>query len=111
MGDLVSALTLRNQPVTVASWREFWNRLHARDLSSAEAAAVLASLSTRLPDEETLAAFLASLTERNGADDHQHPGTERLAPAVNIVGTGGGRRPSTSPPPRPSWRRPWAYLL
>ncbi|KAA0680610.1 anthranilate phosphoribosyltransferase [Roseomonas genomospecies 6] len=89
MSDLVGALLLRERPVSVTPWRDLWDRLHAREVTAAEAAAVLASLSTRLPDADTLAAFLASLWERRGGETLR----ETPARAVNIVGTGGG--PST----------------
>ncbi|RTR21098.1 anthranilate phosphoribosyltransferase [Azospirillum griseum] len=89
MSDLVGTLLLRDRPVSVTAWRDLWDRLHARTVSAAEAAAVLASLSTHLPDVGTLAALLASLSERRCAAAPA-PASVR---AVNIVGTGGG--PST----------------
>ncbi|WP_030244648.1 anthranilate phosphoribosyltransferase [Streptomyces sp. NRRL S-350] len=81
---------LAGRPVPVDAWRSWWDQLEhrtlgpARDSDRAQAAALLASLTTRLPDPATLAALTTSLTERA-----PHPGPAHPA-SVNIVGTGGG---------------------
>jgi anthranilate phosphoribosyltransferase len=62
-------------------------RLLAKSLEPGEALAVLASLTTRIPDGVSVAALLNSLKGRNPRPD---PPSRRT---VNIVGTGGG--PST----------------
>ncbi|HWH00624.1 MAG TPA: hypothetical protein VNV66_15180 [Pilimelia sp.] len=85
MAGVLSGLVNR-APVDVGTWRGFWDRLHAGRLHRGEAAAVLASLSTRMPDPATLAALLDSLDERRPRP------AARFAGAVNIVGTGGGPR-------------------
>lgn len=87
MHEVPLALLTRDRPVEQQMWRSFWDRLHEGGLQRGESVALLASLSTRMPDRETLSGFLRSLDERR-------PGpVERLDGAVNIVGTGGG--PST----------------
>jgi anthranilate phosphoribosyltransferase len=83
MHDAVAAL-LAQQPVGPPTWRSFWDRLAERGLDRGEAVALLASLASRLPDHDTLAALLRSLDERRPAV------TVRLDGAVNVVGTGGG---------------------
>ncbi|MEV7602991.1 hypothetical protein AB0O91_37055 [Kitasatospora sp. NPDC089797] len=81
---------LAGRPVPLEAWRTWWDQLEqrppgpARDSDRAQAAALLASLTTRLPDPATLTALTTSLTERS-----PHPGPA-LAGSVNIVGTGGG---------------------
>ncbi|MGW2253353.1 hypothetical protein ACWCXH_24605 [Kitasatospora sp. NPDC001660] len=81
---------LAGEPVGPDTWRSWWDRLEgatlgpARDSDRAQAAALLASLATRLPDTKTLAALTASLTERSPHPGPAHPHS------VNIVGTGGG---------------------
>ncbi|MFE6056444.1 hypothetical protein ACFQ6N_37345 [Kitasatospora sp. NPDC056446] len=81
---------LAGRPVPLDAWRSWWDRLEprtlgpARDSDRAQAAALLASLTTRLPDPATLAALTASLTERAPDPGPAHPHS------VNIVGTGGG---------------------
>ncbi|MFE2413213.1 hypothetical protein ACFXDE_33215 [Kitasatospora sp. NPDC059408] len=83
--DLIAA-----RPVPLDTWRSWWDRLEgaaqgpARDSDRAQAAALLASLATRLPDTATLAALTTSLTERSPDPGPAHPGS------ANIVGTGGG---------------------
>ncbi|MCE7081104.1 hypothetical protein [Streptomyces sp. ST2-7A] len=85
MPALLDTLVGARAPVPVAVWHAFWESLEAGTLERAEAAAVLASLSTRLPGEQSLHSLLRSLAERDPvAHWPQYPG------AVNIVGTGGG---------------------
>ncbi|GAB1510089.1 hypothetical protein [Actinophytocola sp. KF-1] len=83
MADLLATLVRRDEPVGRAAWRSFLDRVTARRLRPGEAAAVLASLSTALPDTATLGAFAGCLVERRVA-------TSRLPGVVNVVGTGGG---------------------
>ncbi|MFI2611175.1 hypothetical protein [Kitasatospora sp. NPDC018619] len=80
---------LAARPVDLEAWRSWWDQLEHRtlgpaDSDRAQAAALLASLTTRLPDPATLTALTTSLTERapHPGDAHPH--------SVNIVGTGGG---------------------
>jgi anthranilate phosphoribosyltransferase len=84
--DLLTALANRRHPVTRKNWHAFFNRLVSRRLRRGEAAAVLTSLSTAMPDEHTLGALLDCLDERRPAPEIRFTG------AVNIVGTGGGPR-------------------
>ncbi len=85
MTELLATLVRRGDPVDRETWRSFLDRLTAGRLRPGEAAAVLASLSTALPDHATLDSFLGCLDERRGAP------ADGLAGVVNIVGTGGGR--------------------
>jgi len=82
--ELLATLLRRVDPVDQQMWHSFLDRLTAGRLRTGEAAAVLASLSTTLPDNTTLGAFLSCLDERRGT------APRRLAGVVNIVGTGGG---------------------
>ncbi|MEV7775658.1 hypothetical protein [Kitasatospora sp. NPDC086791] len=81
---------LAGRPVPLDAWRSWWDQLEhrtlgpARDSDRAQAAALLASLTTRLPEPATLAALTTSLTERAPDPGPAHPHS------VNIVGTGGG---------------------
>lgn len=84
MSRLVANLVARAEPVDVADWTDFWNRLHAGEVTHGEAVAILASMSTSLPDTSSLGSFVASLGRRN-ADRTGAP-----MDAINIVGTGGG---------------------
>ncbi|WP_132115684.1 anthranilate phosphoribosyltransferase [Actinocrispum wychmicini] len=86
MDDLLAALANRDSPVDRESWHTFFNRLVSRKLHRGEAAAVLTSLSTAMPDHDTLGALLDCLDERRPAP------AVGFAGAVNIVGTGGGPR-------------------
>ena len=83
----LDALCTHSYPVEEDVWGSFWDKLGAGELPPGEALAVVASLTSRLPDGETVAALLRSLRERNPQPD---PPSK---PTVNIVGTGGG--PST----------------
>jgi anthranilate phosphoribosyltransferase len=84
MSDVLAALINRDRPVDEEMWRCFWDRLRTGRLRRGEAVALLASLSTRPPDDATLHALLTSLHEPVPRPAVQFPG------AVNIVGTGGG---------------------
>lgn len=84
MAELLATLIRRRDPVDRETWRSFLDRLAARRLRPGEAAAVLASLSTSMPDDTTLGTFLSCVQER-GTPSPRVPGV------VNIVGTGGGR--------------------
>lgn len=84
MPDVLAALVTRDRPVDQGMWKYFWDRLRNGQLRRGEAVALLASLSTRPPDEVTLHALLASLHEPTPRL------TVRFPDAVNIVGTGGG---------------------
>jgi anthranilate phosphoribosyltransferase len=86
MRDLLSTLVARDHPVDRESWHSFLDRVTAQRLQAGEGAAVLASLSTAMPDEHTLGALFDCLDERRPAPSTQLPA------AVNIVGTGGGRQ-------------------
>ncbi|MFG2040400.1 anthranilate phosphoribosyltransferase [Dactylosporangium sp. NPDC048998] len=83
MSDTVTALLDRDAPIPVEAWRALWDQVEAGGLDHARSVALLASLTTELPDDESLAGLLASLRER------QEPGTTWPG-TVNIVGTGGG---------------------
>ncbi|WP_432094677.1 hypothetical protein [Streptomyces sp. bgisy100] len=81
---LLPALTA-HEPVTGAEpWTDFWDRLESGATAQGEALAVLASLSTALPDAGTLDALLRSLDARAPRAGGSWSGT------VNVVGTGGG---------------------
>ena len=82
--DLLSSLVRRETAVHGEVWHTFFNRLLARKLRRGEAAAVFMSLSTAMPDNDTLANLLDCLGERRPAPEAAFAG------AVNIVGTGGG---------------------
>lgn len=84
MHDVLAALVSREHSVDQGMWRSFWDRLRSGRLRRGEAVALLASLSTRPPDDVTLRALLASLREQTPQPSRWFPG------AVNIVGTGGG---------------------
>ncbi|HJP78503.1 MAG TPA: hypothetical protein VJ914_29780, partial [Pseudonocardiaceae bacterium] len=84
MDALLKLLVGRSDPVGREAWHEFFNRLLARKLRRGEAAAVLTSLSTLLPDNDTLGNLLDCLDERRPSPEVAFAG------AVNIVGTGGG---------------------
>lgn len=84
MDALLKLLIGRSDPVGRETWHEFFNRLLARKLRRGEAVAVLTSLSTSLPDHDTLGNLFDCLDERRPAPETGFAG------AVNIVGTGGG---------------------
>lgn len=85
--EVLAALVTQRYPISVATWDDFWERLGQKALQPGEALAVLASVTTRMPDGASVSAMLESLRARN---------PQPAPPArttVNIVGTGGG--PST----------------
>jgi anthranilate phosphoribosyltransferase len=84
---VLAALVTQKYPISEEVWGDFWDRLRGRELHPGEALAVVGSLTTRLPDGESISALLRSLRARN---DQPDPPTRTT---VNIVGTGGG--PST----------------
>lgn len=86
MTALLTRLIARDGSIDRADWHRFFDRLADGDLRRGEGAALLASLSTALPDDDTLHALFDSLDERRG-----DPGVS-FPDAVNIVGTGGGPR-------------------
>ncbi|WP_433087344.1 hypothetical protein ACQP1P_15620 [Dactylosporangium sp. CA-052675] len=83
MPDAVTALLDRGAPIPVEHWRALWDTVEAGGLDGPHSSALLASLATELPGDETLAALLGSLRERRPAEP-TWPDT------VNVVGTGGG---------------------
>lgn len=88
MNGLLPALIARSAPIERELWRTWWERLAMGRVPRGEAAAVLASLSTAMPDLTTIAELLSSFEPRSVPD-----GSARvLRAAVNIVGTGGGPR-------------------
>ncbi|MEU8890786.1 anthranilate phosphoribosyltransferase [Streptomyces sp. NPDC048442] len=86
MHEVPLALLTRDRPIEQQMWRSFWDRLDEGGLQRGETVALLASLSTRMPDQDTLCGFLRSLDERRPRP------VGRLDGTVNIVGTGGGPR-------------------
>jgi anthranilate phosphoribosyltransferase len=85
--EALEALVTKREAIPAAVWDDFWDRLAGGALQPGEALAVVTSLTSRLPDGESVGALLGSLRERN---PQPAPPTR---PTVNIVGTGGG--PST----------------
>ena len=85
--EVLAALVNQRYPISEELWSDFWERLGSRSLRDGEALAFVCTLSTRLPDGESVAALLSSLRARNPQPDPPPQTT------VNIVGTGGG--PST----------------
>lgn len=83
----LEALVTQKYPISEQTWGDFWDALNDRELIDGEALAVVSSLTTRIPDGESVSALLASLRERNPKPEPPKQ------PTVNIVGTGGG--PST----------------
>lgn len=86
MADLLTGLVSRTHPIDRPTWDTFFDHLTEGRLRRGEAAAVLASLSTRSPDTDTVGALFDCLDSRRAAPAVALPG------AVNIVGTGGGPR-------------------
>ncbi|MFD9725777.1 hypothetical protein [Streptomyces sp. NPDC059072] len=86
MHDALTGLLEQKAPVDRETWRSWWDQLGAGGLDKAEVLALLASLTSRLPDHQTLRHLLDSLAERRPAATVTTPweGT------VNVVGTGGG---------------------
>ncbi len=85
--EALAALVTQRYPIPEEVWGDFWDRLAGKSLHPGEALAVLASLTTRIPDGASVSTMLASLRARN-----PQPGKPDRT-TVNIVGTGGG--PST----------------
>jgi len=85
--EALAALVTQRYPISEEVWGDFWDRLAGKELHPGEALAVLSSLTTRMPDADSVSALLASLRARN-----EQPGQPAKV-TVNIVGTGGG--PST----------------
>ncbi|WP_407563178.1 hypothetical protein [Streptomyces sp. 184] len=81
--DVLPAL-VAHRPVDEASWHDLWERAAHKALLPGEALGVVASLTTRLPDADTVVALLDSLDARRDPLPADWPGT------VNLVGTGGG---------------------
>ncbi|MFD9411438.1 hypothetical protein ACFWBN_31065 [Streptomyces sp. NPDC059989] len=86
MHDALTGLLQQQAPVGRETWRSWWDQLGDGGLDKAEVVALLASLTSRLPDHQTLRHLLDSLAERRPAATVTTPweGT------VNVVGTGGG---------------------
>ncbi|MFF3002701.1 anthranilate phosphoribosyltransferase [Kitasatospora sp. NPDC057940] len=85
MHEVLRALIGRDRAVVDQEmWGSFWDQLRDGALRSGETVALLSSLSTRMPDRDTLVAMLRSLDERRPAVPARLDGT------ANIVGTGGG---------------------
>lgn len=87
MHKVIKALLAR-QPVKDADdWIDLWQKLNRGKLEKIQVTALLSSLSTRLPERETLLALVGSLRhEHRNTDERPWPGT------VNVVGSGGGPR-------------------
>ena len=85
--EALEALVTQRYPIPAAVWDDFWDRLAGGGLHPGEALAVVTSLTSRLPDGDSVSALLGSLRDRNP----QPAPPARVT--VNIVGTGGG--PST----------------
>jgi anthranilate phosphoribosyltransferase len=85
--EALAALVTQRYPIAKEVWGDFWDRLAAKELHPGEALAVLASLTTRMPDGTSVSTMLESLRARNPQP------TPPVRTTVNIVGTGGG--PST----------------
>ncbi|MFJ3964830.1 hypothetical protein [Streptomyces sp. NPDC090036] len=88
MHDALTGLLEQRAPVGRETWRSWWDQLGDGSLDKAEALALLAALTSRLPDHETLRHLLDSLAERRPAA----PATTSWEGTVNVVGTGGGPR-------------------
>ncbi|MER5562511.1 hypothetical protein ABT071_28330 [Streptomyces sp. NPDC002506] len=88
MHDALTGLLERQAPVGRETWRSWWDQLGDGSLDRAEAVALLAALSSLLPDHRTLSHLVDSLAERRTANTVP----ARWEGTVNIVGTGGGPR-------------------
>ena len=84
---VLEALVTQRYPIPAEVWDDFWGRLEGKTLQPGEALAVVTSLTSRLPDGESVCELLSSLRSRNPQP------APPARPTVNIVGTGGG--PST----------------
>ncbi|MBW5481293.1 anthranilate phosphoribosyltransferase [Streptomyces bambusae] len=96
MHDALTGLLQQQAPVGRETWRSWWDQLGAGSLDKAEVVALLASLTSRLPDHDTLRHLLDSLAERRtpagtgGADGTAGIDRTTWQGTVNVVGTGGG---------------------
>ncbi|MFB7468708.1 hypothetical protein ACFCZ1_35385 [Streptomyces sp. NPDC056224] len=86
MHDALTGLLERRAPVGRETWRSWWDQLGDGRLDRAQVLALLASLTSRLPDHQTLRHLLDSLAERRPAAT----ATSSWEGTVNVVGTGGG---------------------
>ncbi|MGW0752348.1 hypothetical protein [Streptomyces sp. NPDC002587] len=86
MHDALTGLLERRAPVGRETWRSWWDQLGDGRLDRAQVLALLASLTSRLPDHQTLRHLLDSLAERRPAATV----TTSWEGTVNVVGTGGG---------------------
>ena len=57
---VLAALVTQKYPISEEVWGDFWDRLRGRELHPGEALAVVGSLTTRLPDGESISALLRS---------------------------------------------------
>ncbi|MFE2288798.1 hypothetical protein ACFXDJ_32095 [Streptomyces sp. NPDC059443] len=89
MHDALTGLLEQRAPVGRETWRSWWDQLGEGGLDRAEVLALLASLTSRLPDHETLRHLLDSLAERR---PEAATGGAPWEGTVNVVGTGGGPR-------------------
>ncbi len=85
--EALAALVTQRYPIPEEVWGDFCDRLAEKALHPGEALAVLASLTTRMPDGASVSALLRAMRARNPQPEPPS------RPTVNIVGTGGG--PST----------------
>jgi anthranilate phosphoribosyltransferase len=85
--ESLAALVTQRYPVSEEAWGDFCDRLADKALHPGEALAVLASLTTRMPDGASVNGLMRAMRARNPQPDPPS------RPTVNIVGTGGG--PST----------------
>ncbi|MFG2918784.1 anthranilate phosphoribosyltransferase [Kitasatospora sp. NPDC048298] len=90
MHEVLRALIDRDRTVDQEMWGSFWDRLRDGALRSGETVALLSSLSTLMPDGDTLVAMLRSLDERRPAVAGRSAVAARPDGTANIVGTGGG---------------------
>ncbi|MFD3680858.1 hypothetical protein [Streptomyces sp. NPDC058613] len=88
MHDALTTLLEQQAPVGREAWRSWWDQLGDGTLDRAQVLALLASLTSRLPDHQTLRNLLDSLAERRPAPAATTPWEH----TVNVVGTGGGPR-------------------
>ncbi|MFD8895021.1 MULTISPECIES: hypothetical protein [unclassified Streptomyces] len=89
MHDALTGLLEQRAPVGRETWRSWWDQLGDGGLDQAQVVALLASLTSRLPDHQTLRHLLDSLAERRPAAPAT---TTAWEGTVNVVGTGGGPR-------------------
>ncbi|MFD7029051.1 hypothetical protein ACFWAR_13560 [Streptomyces sp. NPDC059917] len=88
MHEALTGLLEQQAPIGRDTWGSWWDLLAEGGLDTAQVVGLLASLTSRLPDHDTLRHLLDSLAERR-------PPTTVTGPwegTVNVVGTGGGPR-------------------